>query len=113
MEKSEFRVLIKHCFLKGKNTVQVLQWLEKCYLESALSKTTVYDGEIEFMHSHTSNFVDKPPNCSKWVVFEEIIKNIHDMISYEPKVIMRRIAKAIGLLFEAIVTTLHKHVHMK
>ena len=36
MEKSEFRVLVKHCFLIGKNTVQAKQWLDKCYLDSAL-----------------------------------------------------------------------------
>ena len=41
MEKSEFRVLIKHCFLVGKNTVQVKQWLDKCYPDSALSRQLV------------------------------------------------------------------------
>ena len=34
MEKSEFRVLIKHCFLMRKNTVQAKEWLETCYPES-------------------------------------------------------------------------------
>jgi len=38
MDKTEFRVLIKHCFLMGKNTVQAQQWLEKCYPDSAPSK---------------------------------------------------------------------------
>ena len=41
MEKSEFHVLIKHCFLIGKNTVQAKQWLNKCYSDSALSETRV------------------------------------------------------------------------
>ena len=36
MEKSEFRVLIKHCFLMEKNTVQVNQWLDKCFLNAAV-----------------------------------------------------------------------------
>ena len=36
MEKSEFRLLIEHCFLMGKNTVQA-----KRYLGSALSETKV------------------------------------------------------------------------
>ena len=38
MEKSEFRVLIKHCFLIGKNTVQAK---DKCYSDSAPSETMV------------------------------------------------------------------------
>ena len=41
IEKSEFHVLIKHCFLMRKDTVQIKQWLDKCYLDSALSETTV------------------------------------------------------------------------
>ena len=41
MEKSEFHVLIKHCFLMGKNTVQAKQWLDKCYLDSIPLEITV------------------------------------------------------------------------
>lgn len=41
MEKSEFRVLIKHCFLMGKNTVQAKQWLDKCYSDSAPSRQMI------------------------------------------------------------------------
>ena len=41
MEKSEFRVLIKHSFLIGKNTVQAKQWLDKCYSGSVPPETTV------------------------------------------------------------------------
>ena len=39
LEKSEFCVLIKHCILMGKNTVQAKQWLDKCYSDSALLET--------------------------------------------------------------------------
>jgi len=35
MEKSEFRVLIKHCFLMKKNTVETKEWLDKHYPDSA------------------------------------------------------------------------------
>ena len=41
MEKSNFRVLIKLCFLMGKNPVQAKQWLDKCYSDSAPPETTV------------------------------------------------------------------------
>ena len=45
MKKSEFCVLIKHCFLMGKNTVQTKQWLNKCYGKSS-SFTQVGKGWI-------------------------------------------------------------------
>ena len=41
MEKPEFHVLIKYCFLMRKNRVQANQWLDKCYSDFALSETTV------------------------------------------------------------------------
>ena len=40
MDSKQFRVLIYHCFLIKKNTVHSQQWLEKCYGDSAPSKTT-------------------------------------------------------------------------
>ena len=39
--KFEFRVLIKHCFLMKKNTIQTKQRLDKCYLGSVQSETMV------------------------------------------------------------------------
>ena len=41
MEKSALCVLIKHCFLMGKNSVLAKQWLDKCYSDSAPLKTMV------------------------------------------------------------------------
>ena len=40
-KKSEFCVLIKHCSLMKKNTVQAKQWVDKCYFDSVLLETTV------------------------------------------------------------------------
>ncbi|KYN13489.1 hypothetical protein ALC57_14306 [Trachymyrmex cornetzi] len=48
MEKQEYRILIKHCFLMGKTSEQSLQWLQKCYPTSAPSRTTVYRWFSEF-----------------------------------------------------------------
>ena len=42
MDKKEFRVLIKHCFLaKKKNSVEAKAWFDKHYSDSALGKSTV------------------------------------------------------------------------
>ena len=48
MEESEFHVLIKHCFLMRKNTVQAKQWLDKCYSDSALSESMVKKWYVDF-----------------------------------------------------------------
>jgi hypothetical protein len=41
MDKKEFRVFMKHCFLATKNTVEAKAWLDKHYLDSAPAKSTV------------------------------------------------------------------------
>ena len=48
MDSKQFRVLIYRCFLMEKNTVQAQQWLEKCYGDSAPSKTTICQWYAEF-----------------------------------------------------------------
>ena len=54
MYKKEFRVLIKYCFLRGKNTVEAKQWLEKLYGDSAPGKSTIIDWYAEFKRGRTN-----------------------------------------------------------
>ena len=54
MDKNEFRVLIKHCFLVGKNTVRAKQWLDKRYGDSAPGKSTIIDWYAEFKRGRTN-----------------------------------------------------------
>ena len=53
MDSKQFRVLIYHCFLMKKNTVQAQQWLEKCYGDSAPSKTIICRWYAEFKRART------------------------------------------------------------
>ena len=41
MYNKQLRVLVLHFFLKGKNTGQTKQWIEKCYGDSAISETII------------------------------------------------------------------------
>ena len=41
MDKKEFWLSIKHCFLIGKNTVEAKQWLDKRYRDSAPGISTI------------------------------------------------------------------------
>ncbi|KAF7269039.1 hypothetical protein GWI33_017892 [Rhynchophorus ferrugineus] len=40
MDKKKFRVLIKYCFLKGKNTVEAKTWLDAEFPDTAPGKST-------------------------------------------------------------------------
>ncbi|KAF7277769.1 hypothetical protein GWI33_009190 [Rhynchophorus ferrugineus] len=48
MDKKEFRVMIKYCFLKGKNTVEAKTWLDAKYPDTALRKSTIKDWYAKF-----------------------------------------------------------------
>ena len=67
MEKSEFRVLIKHCFLMGKNTSQAKQWLGKYYLDSAPTETMVKSWYADFKYSHTDT---NDAECSGHLIWQ-------------------------------------------
>ncbi|KAF7274196.1 hypothetical protein GWI33_013132 [Rhynchophorus ferrugineus] len=43
MDKMEFRVLMKYCFLKGKNTVEAKIWLDAEFPDTAPAKSTIKD----------------------------------------------------------------------
>ena len=48
MDKKVFQVLIKHYFLMGKNTVEIKQWFDKRYGDSAPGKSTLADWYAQF-----------------------------------------------------------------
>ncbi|KAF7285667.1 hypothetical protein GWI33_010246 [Rhynchophorus ferrugineus] len=48
MDKKEFRVLIKYCFLKGNNTVEAKTWLDAEFPDTAPEKSTIKDWYAKF-----------------------------------------------------------------
>lgn len=54
MDKKQLCVLIKHCFLMGKNTIEAKQWLDKHYGDSAPGKSTIIDWYAEFKRGRTN-----------------------------------------------------------
>lgn len=75
MEKEEFRVLNRHCFLRKKNTVETKEWLDKYYSTSAPSKSTVCNWFDEFKRGRLST--DDIPSSGRpnEAVSPENIKN--------------------------------------
>ena len=80
MERSEFRVLIKHCFLMGKNTVHKKKWLDKFCGESSPKRQTIEKWIGEFKWFRTSTNDAKRLGRPKDVTTPEIIEKIHDII---------------------------------
>ena len=54
MDKKEFRAVIKHCFLIGKNTFEAKQWLDKHYGDSASGKLTIINWYADFKRGRTN-----------------------------------------------------------
>ena len=76
MNQNEFRVLIKHCFLMGKNTVQAQQWLEKCYRENFPSKPTICRWYADFKCGRTNTEdAERPDRPTKVAMPEAHKKN--------------------------------------
>ena len=78
MDKNEFRVLIKHCYLMGKNTVQAQQWLEKCYPDCALSKTAICRWYADFKRGRTDTNDAERSGRPNEAVTPENIKQVDD-----------------------------------
>ena len=82
-------MLIKHCFLRGKNTVQTKQCLDECYGESSQSSQMVEMWISEFERGRTSTNDVERSGRPKDVTTPEIIEKIHDIGLDDPKVKVR------------------------
>ena len=71
MEKSGLRMLIKHCFLMLRNTVQTKEWLDKSYSNSAPLETTVKWWYADFKRCPTdTNDAERSGRPNSAVVLE-------------------------------------------
>lgn len=113
MEKSEFRVLIKHCFLMGKNTIKTKEWLDKCYGESAPSRQMVEKWIGEFKRGRTSTDDAERSGRPKEVTTPENIKEIHKMILNDRRLKVREIADSLKISDERVRNILKEHLHVK
>ena len=113
MEKSEFHVLIKHCFLMGKNTVQAKQWLHKCYSDPALSETMVKRWYADFKHSHTyTNDAEYSGHLNLAVVLENT-KKLPKLVLADRKLKLHEIAEELKISEGSVFTILHEHLSMR
>ena len=106
MDKKEFRVLIKHCFLMGKNIVEAKQWLDNCHRDSALGKATIVDWYAEFKRGRTNIDDAKRSACRKSAVVPEYITNVRKIVLVDHKLKLREIADTLKISESSVFTIL-------
>ena len=113
MDKKQFRVLIKHCFLMGKNTIEVKQWLDKHYGNSAPGKSTIIDWYAEFKRGPTNtDDAERFGRPTSAVVLENITK-VHKKVLGDRKMKLREIADTIKISEGSVFTILHECLGMR
>ena len=113
MKKSKFRVLIKHCFLMEKNTDQAKQWLDKCYLDSAPSKTMVKRWYADFKQGRIDTNDAECSCCPNSAVVPENTKKLHKLVLADCKLKLREIAEELKISESSVLTILHEHLSMR
>ena len=107
MEKSEFHVLIKLCFLMGKNTVQAKQWLGKYYSDSTPTETTVKMWHADFKRSCTDTNDVKCSGHPNSAVVLENTKKLQKIILIHCKLKLHEISEG------SVFTILQEHLSMR
>ena len=96
-----------------KNTVQAKQWLNKCYLDSALSETTVKRWYADFKRSFIdTNDAECPGRPNSAVVLENT-KNLHKLILADCELKLREIAEELKISEGSVFAILHEHLSMR
>ena len=113
MNSKQFRVLIYHCFLMKKNTVQCQEWLEKHYSDSAPSKRSICYWYAEFKRGRTDT--DDIPSTGRPndAVIPENVEKTLKIIMSDRKVKVREIADILKISAGSVHTIIHEHLGMK
>ncbi|KAF7281841.1 hypothetical protein GWI33_004214 [Rhynchophorus ferrugineus] len=85
MDQKQFCVLILHCFLLRKSTVQAKQWLEKFYEDSASSETTIKRWFADFKRGRRDSDDAECCRCPNEVVTPENTKKIDKIVFNDGK----------------------------
>ena len=96
-----------------KNTVQAQQWLEKCYRDSAPSKTTICRWYAEFKGGRTDTEDAERSGRPNEVVTPETIKKVHQIGFENRKLKLREIADTLKISYGSVYDILHENLSMR
>ena len=97
MGKSEFRVLIKHYFLRGKSIKETEEKLAKYYKESAPSHGTVHKWFTEFRCGRINTSDAERPDRPKEVTSQEMIDKIYGIVPNDRRLKLREISETVNI----------------
>lgn len=97
----------------GKNTVTAHEWLEKCYKESAPSKSSVKYWFAEFRRGRKDTDDAERSGRPNEAVTAENVEKVEKLIHSNRKVKLQEIADALKLSKGTIFTIAHEHLGMK
>ena len=107
MKKSDFRVLIKHYFLRGKSIKETEEKLAKYYKESAPSHSMVHKWFTEFRCGRISTNDAERPGLPKEVTSQEIIDKIHIVLN-DRRLKLREISETVNISAGRVWHILHE-----
>ena len=113
MEKSEFRAVIKHLYLKGLTPKEIKAKLDKIHGTSVPVFATRYNWVNEFKRVHTSSKDEHCLGRSVEVTIPEVIDKIHDMVYSGRRIKVREIVKATGISQGAVFSILPEKLCVK
>ena len=113
MEKTELRVLIKHCFLMGKNTVQAQLCLEKGYPDSVPLKTTICRSYADFKRGRTDTNGAERSGRPNDAVIPVNMKKVLKVVMDNRKGKLHEISDIVKVSFGSVFTILREHLCMK
>ena len=107
MEKSEFRILIKHYFLRGTASSETKVKVDKYYSDSDPSYGMVQKWFTEFRCGRTSTETIPSPGRPNEITIPEMINKIHDIVLNDPKVKVLEIAEIVSISTDRVIKVLH------
>ena len=93
--------------------MQAQQWLEKCYGDSAPSKTTICRCYAESKRGRTDTEDAERSGRTNEVVTPETIKEVHQIVFEIRKLKVREIADTLKTSYGSVYAILHEHLSMR
>ena len=104
MEKSEFRMLIKHYFMRGKTLSETKAKLDEYYSDFAPSYGMIQKCFTEFRCGRTSAKTIPSPGRPNEITTPELISKIHDIVLNDPK---EKVREIVSISTERVINILH------
>ena len=96
----------------GKNAVQAMQWLDKCYLDSALSETMVKRLYDDFKCECTDTYDAECSGRSNLAVVPENTKKLYKLVLADCKLKLHEIEEELKMSEGSVFIILHEHLLM-